>query len=358
MAHDGPALPGLHPNVALSQLPPVGDDASVRRWAAAVAPPELGYRYRFATSELPAIKRCVEEHGFAIVSAVIDMPMVEALREDCRAALDPNGDAPAGQTRTMHGFIEHSPATEALLQHETLLSIHRHVLGADEASGMTLHRTSGYLKKPGSGPLTWHLDYNGWEPLPPQHAGEILNRGDEPNGFYFYLNGSHPARGGLTVIAGSHHPEWQGPDGFEMSAAKGEPGSFSKYRGSFRPRGGSGNAYDRFDVPGCVPIWSEPNDLIIFACHTYHAAFPTPADWTDVRHSVGLRFRRSPTLPLGPAPWPLSAEAKALIARAPPSVVPLLAGYTGIDFRWNAWSQGGVDDSSVDSEPVAGAAKL
>jgi ectoine hydroxylase-related dioxygenase (phytanoyl-CoA dioxygenase family) len=335
----------MHRNLALSQLPQIVD-VSVGRWASATAPPELGYRYRFGPVELPAIRACVEEHGFAIASAVIDMQMVAELREDCRTVMDPVGQAPAGQTRTMHGFIEHSPATEALLQHEALLSIHRHLLGVDEASGMTLHRTSGYYKSPGSGPLTWHLDYNGWEPLhDSMHAGEFLNRGDEPNGAYFYLNGSHPARGGLAVIADSHRPDWEGPVGFEMSPAKGEPGSFSKYRGSFRPRGSSGGAYNMFDVPGCVPIWSEPNDLILFACHTYHAAFPTPNDWPDVRHSVGLRFRRSPELPLGPAPWPLSAEAQALVARAPPSVAPLLCGYTGIDFRWNAWSQGGVDDT-------------
>jgi hypothetical protein len=55
------------------------------------------------------------------------------------------------------------------------------------------------------------------------------------------------------------------------------------------------------------------------------------------RAQVGLRFRRSPELPLGPAPWPLSAEAKALIARQPS---PLLRGYTGIDMRWK-WSQAG-----------------
>jgi hypothetical protein len=147
---------------------------------------------------------------------------------------------------------------------------------------MTLHRTSGLLKQPGSGPLGWHTDHSGAEPLPPRSPGHILNRGTEPNGCVFYLNGSHPARGGLAVIADSHRRDWEAPPGFELCTK------------AFRPRGlGGADGYAKFDVPGCVPIWSAPNDLVLFACRTYHNAFPTPPDWGDVRHSVGLRPRDS-----------------------------------------------------------------
>ena len=68
--------------------------------------------------------------------------------------------------------------------------------------------------------------------------------------------------------------------------------------------------------------------------------------------SLGLRFRRRPELPLGPAPWPLSAEAEALVGRsAGTPMAPLLEGYTGIDFRRNQWSQGADEDAARANRP-------
>ena len=90
-----------------------------------------------------------------------------------------------------------------------------------------LHRSAGYLKMPGSGsgsgPLTWHMDYAGFvAPAALNSSDAFMNRSEvDPNGFYFYLNGSHPAKGGLAVLARSHKRDWSGPTGLAKGAGHG-----------------------------------------------------------------------------------------------------------------------------------------
>lgn len=337
----------LHANVDVQQLDELQDPA-VAAWLARAerdGPPNLGYRYVFQADELAEIKRCHDEHGFAIVRDVIDQATVDALKSDVTEILDPHGSIQPGQTRVGHAFIEHSPATEALLSHETLLSIHRAVLGVEQ---LHLHRSAGYLKAPGSGPLNWHMDYAGFAPLPPSTSGSFLNRSEvDPNGFYFYLNGSHPAKGGLAVLENSHRPDWTGPT------------SLAPNGGSWKKRHATFNGQHRtMEMAECVPLFSNPRDLIIFAARTYHSAFPMGSSMGETRLSIGLRFRShaglgDDDLELAQlvktwqnagaaasdtsAPWPLPASAKSLQARHKGTErESMLEHYTSIEFKWKA----------------------
>eukprot|EP01043_Picozoa_sp_COSAG02_P037071 COSAG02_NODE_2758_length_8082_cov_8.459101_4_plen_355_part_00 len=335
----------FHDNVDVQQLSELDDPAVKERIARADrdGPPDLGYRYVFQADELAEIKRCNDEHGFAIVRDVIDQATVDALKADIVEILDPHGSVQPGQTRVGHAFIEHSPAMEALLSHEKLLRIHRAVLGTDE---LHLHRSAGYLKAGGSGPLNWHMDYAGFVSLPPPTSGSFMNRSEiDPNGFYFYLNGSHPAKGGLAVLENSHRPDWAGPTHLACGG-----GSWKKRHATFNGQ------HRTMEMPECVPLFSNPQDLIIFAARTYHAAFPMHSSMSEPRLSVGLRFRSHAGLGDGDpklanlvetwkkmgivasetaAPWPLPASAKELQARHRGTErEAMLKHYTSIDFRW------------------------
>jgi hypothetical protein len=164
------------------------------------------------------ITGCVRDQGLAIVKGVLEQHEVAALRADLLALLDPKGEAPAAVTRTLYAFVEHSPAAAALLRNQRFMGIHRAICGADETSGLTLHRTVASLKTAGEGPLEWHRDRATHYPAgPPQTSGQVLNTGPEPNGMYFYLNGCSPARGGIAVIPGSQREAWAPPPGFEFA---------------------------------------------------------------------------------------------------------------------------------------------
>ena len=73
-----------------------------------------------------------------------------------------------------------------------------------------------------------------------------------------------------------------------------------------------------FDVDGCVPLVTNPGDLIIFAPRTFHGAFPVPRGFNDVRHSANFGLRQQPFMtgasadcPLL-APWARSLQAAQL----------------------------------------------
>jgi hypothetical protein len=102
------------------------------------------------------------------------------------------------------------------------------------------------------------------------------------HGCWFYLNGSHPRRGGVCVIADSHRPGWTGPEGFEFTSQELKKGIGGR---SFRRPGAADQIYNSFDVPGCVPIVAGPGDMIVWVPRTYHAAFPLLDSWDDTRDS-------------------------------------------------------------------------
>ena len=167
--------------------------------------------YTFEPEEVEAARRYVDAHGFAVIRRVISDELAERLRRDIVEVLDPEGDAEQGSTRMSSNFIEHSPACESLLHEPLLMSIHKAFIGSDAERGMTLHRTSARIKMPGAAVHPWHEDYTGDAPLEegPKSSAEVLNRGDGPNGMYFYLNGSRPENAGLAVLEYSHLPTFK-----------------------------------------------------------------------------------------------------------------------------------------------------
>ena len=284
--------------------------------------------YTFEPEEVEAAQRYVDAHGFAVIRRAISDELAERLRRDIVAVLDPEGDAEQGSTRMSSNFIEHSPACESLLHEPLLMSIHKALIGSDAERGMTLHRTSARIKMPGAAVHPWHEDYTGGTSLPPKSSAEVLNRGDGPNGMYFYLNGSRPENAGLTVLEYSHLPTFEPPTGFAWNSDAGK-------RGLREDGAPADSRTSRLDVPGAVAVISDPTDLVIFAARTLHAVFPAPLDMPEPRLLVGLRFRASPELPHGvTSPWPRSELAAELVARQPPSTAPLLRGYTGVKMDW------------------------
>ena len=85
-----------------------------------------------------------------------------------------------------------------------------------------------------------------------------------------------------------------------------------------------------FDVPGLVPLFTEPGDEIVFASRTYHSAFPNRIDRVRLSCGIGLRPRGYPV----EAPWPLSENAEAFLKEFPVHLQPLVKNYVGIDGEW------------------------
>jgi ectoine hydroxylase-related dioxygenase (phytanoyl-CoA dioxygenase family) len=290
----------------------------------AIQKPELGYRHQFSIDELDAAQSCVEAHGFAVIQKMLPDDTVAALQASVLQVVDPQRDLAAGQSRTHTSFMEFSPAMQKLLDYEPFMQSQRVFSHAGE---LTLNRSAAIIRMPGSAPLAWHSDWRGFSQEAPKSANDFLNRGEWPSGVWFYLTGSNPQHGGLAVIEDSHVPEWRGPEGFEMT-----PDRVSFYR-----RGADVKAHVGMDVPGLVPLITEPGDMIVFAHRTYHAAYPNQTD--RVRLSCGLNFR--PRTERIDAPWPLPESAQAFVNSLPPRLQPLVENYTGVDFSWRRESMMG-----------------
>lgn len=281
--------------------------------------PNLPYRYEFSLDELEAASACVEAHGFGVLKQVLPPAMVEDLQTAVVQAVDPDGQLGPGQSRTHLSFIEAAPAAWKLLEYEPFMRIHRFLNGTDH---LTVHRTAAIIRKPGSAPVGWHSDWRGFDQGPPRQSSDVLNRGPWLSGKWLYLTGSRPVHGGLCVIADSHVEGWSGPEGFRLTDD----------RTSFYPADAEPQRYNGFDVPGLVPLFTDPGDMILFAHRTYHAAFPNRTD--EVRLSCALGFR--PKDYKIDAPWPLTETAKAFKAAFPAHLQDYVEEYTGIDPQWKA----------------------
>lgn len=279
--------------------------------------PDLGYCYEFGLDALDAAQACVQAHGFAIVKKVLSDELVEELQESVKQVLDPDGTLGEGNSYTHTSFIEHSPAMWKLFDHEPFMRAQRVFCQAD---ALTINRTAAILRNPGSAPLNWHTDWHGFAEGPPQNSGDVLNRGPWPSGLWFYITGSYPKHGGLAVIEDSHLEDWDGPEGFQLTPDK----------RSFHPEGSDPHSYVGFDIPGLVPLFTDPGDEIVFASRTYHSAFPNRIDQVRLSCGIGLRRRGYPVN----APWPLSESAQAFMKNFPRHLQPMVDGYVGIDTTW------------------------
>jgi hypothetical protein len=279
--------------------------------------PELGYRYEFGTHELDAMSSCLDAHGFAVIKDVLSDEVVEGLKEAVWAGTDPDRTLEPGKSRTRHAWIESGPGAWSLLENEDFMAIHRQLIGADE---LTVHRSAAIIRMPGSAPISWHTDWAGFNDGPPQNSGEVLNTGLWPSGKWFYITGSHPMHGGLCVIEDSHVEGWEGPEGFKMTEGN----------KSFYPEGEEEKPYTGHDVPGLVPLFTSPGDLIVFAHRTYHWAFGNKRD--DVRLSCAVGFRdRNHKIDI---PWEIPEIGRKFMADLPEHLQKYLEGYTSIEAGW------------------------
>ncbi len=279
--------------------------------------PELDYTYEFGVDQLDFMSKCLEAHGFAIIKDVLPPELVDTLKQAVFDGTDPKKELEPGQSSTRHAWIESGPGAWQVLEYEPFMKIHHHLIGSD---ALTLHRSAAIIRMPGSQPVAWHTDWCGFSTDAPKNSGEVLNRGLWPSGKWFYLTGSRPEHGGLCVIEDSHVENWEGPEGFNLTAD----------RRSFYKEGEEEKAYVGFDIPGLVPLFTDPGDMIVFAHRTYHGAFPNQID--EIRLSCGVGFRsRDHHIDI---PWEIPEEGKQFLADLPPHLHQYTHGYTSIDLAW------------------------
>ena len=280
--------------------------------------PELGYKYEFGTGELDEMSVCMEAHGFAVIKDVLSDEVVAGIRQAVWDGTDPDRTLEAGQSRTRHAWIESGPGAWSLLDNEGLMAIHRHLLGT---SDLTIHRSAAIIRMPGSAPVAWHTDWCGFNEGPPKNSGEVLNAGMWPSGKWFYITGSRPMHGGLCVIEDSHVEAWEGPEGFKMT---------SDHR-SFYPEDEEENTrYTGFDIPGLVPLFTNPGDMIVFAHRTYHGAFPNKLEEVRLSCAIGFRDRNHKI----DFPWDIPESGRKFLEDLPGHLHRYVEGYTSIDVGW------------------------
>ncbi len=259
----------------------------------------------------------LDAHGFAIVKNVLPDDLVEEMKLAVWEGTDPDRTLEHGESRTRHAWVESGPRPLKLLDHEPFTRIHRHLLETDD---LTIHRSAAIIRIPGSTPVSWHTDWCGFSDAPPTRAGDVLNRGLWPSGKWFYITGSRPIHGGLCVIEDSHRENWSGPVGFHLTSD----------RSSFYPEGEEERPYKGFDIPGMIPLFTEPGDMIVFAHRTYHGAFPNRLDEVRLSCAIGFRDRNHRI----DAPWEIPDDGKRFLDSLPPHLERYVNGYTSINIHW------------------------
>jgi hypothetical protein len=181
-------------------------------------------------------------------------------------------------------------------------------------------RSAGLAKAVDAPVGNWHTDFS-FHVGPPRGVCDVLNRG-EFESVWCYLNGTHPSRAGIAIIPDSHGRDWVGPEGFD----------FTENKYSFHPRGQKPEPYLKMDVPGMLPLHTDPGDIIIFSGRTYHGVFPHGGD--EIRLTCGLAVRSEHT-PM-PSPWPMPEKGKRFLTNLPADLRPWFDGYPSLDRSWKA----------------------
>lgn len=283
--------------------------------------PLLPYQYEFQPHELEAIKQCKETHGFAIVKQILSNEHNEQLKDEVRRLLGPQFTSDDILSYTDIAFIEKSSVMAQLLTYEPLMKIAAYL---NDNKPLTVNRSAAIYKNPGSagnkansGSHAWHTDWAALEH--PYTANGVLNNTGATS-MWFYLTGSNPHNGGLAIIPDSHTDDWEGPEGY----------AFTEGRRSFHLIGTEPVACIDIDVPGMIPVITEPGDLVIFAEKTYHGV--NAHQGSEARLSCAVSFRDR-GYDVGDV-WPLPESSRAFIDSCPDEVKPLVEGYIGIDTSW------------------------
>lgn len=262
------------------------------------------------------MKAALDVQGYCVVRDVIDQTLVDELKADIDRYLDPDGELPEGGARGHRYFIDESEALLKLLDNDDYMNIRYNTLGTKD---VCFHRSAAILRNPGNPTGNWHSDHHG-DCKEKRTSDDFLNIFSMPSGCWFYLNGSHPGRSGIAVLEGSHKPNWQAPEGFHLDSER----RFI-YRDDIGEENGS---YKQLDIPGVVPVISNPGDLIMFSDKTYHVNMET----NERRYSCAIGFR--PKAWKVDAPWDLPESSRRMIDRLPERHKHFVDGYTGIDDSW------------------------
>jgi hypothetical protein len=286
-----------------------------------IQPANLKYQHAFAPNQLDEAQACVQAHGFAVIKQVISKDFVQELRHAIDASLNPNNDLGPGQARTGHGFMEICPTILKFLEVPAWFNVIKHFEGTDN---LRFRRSAAIIRNPGAPAVNWHSDWSYWTGLykrPPRNANDALNVTEGLGGRWFYLEGTHPMRAGLAVIEDSHKLDWPCPEGFE----------FTEDRSTFYKKGEPPRHYAFWDVPGIVPLFTDPGDMILFASRTYHYAFPH--NGLEPRHSCGGPGLVAKSKPVY-APWPISERTQKFIDSLPEKYKTYADGYRGFNDSW------------------------
>ncbi|PCJ60860.1 MAG: hypothetical protein COA79_07315 [Planctomycetota bacterium] len=283
---------------------------------------ETTYKHHFEYSDLSSIKECLNEHGFALVKQVLSNQILDALKTATLREAQKLKLNESWQSKTCLNFIEKAPEALLLLDHNPHMNIIKYLHNTDE---LCFHRSACIAREKGSSVVSWHTDLSQLKTgESPTSANEVLNNSTlDYNGFsaWYYLTGSRPSHGGLYVIENSHKPDWQLPEGFE----------FTNYKKSFRRIGDTEEGYQKFDIPGAIPIITDPGDLILFTKNTYHAANANQEN--EIRLSCGAIGFRPKRIKIN-APWDWPKSTHDFKARLDQKYHHYLDGYTSIVPDW------------------------
>ena len=271
------------------------------------------YKYHFQSEDHSEAISCLSENGFCVIRCLIGERVIQALKDSIDEHLDQDRTLPLASNRYHVTFAEVCETLWSLVGNGPYWDF---ICAVHGTSNLCLHRSAAILRTAGESMGRWHSDFRG-DIKNPRNVNEVLNRFPIPSGLWFYLNGSHPDRGGIAVIEKSHLPGWK-PISYE----------FSPEGGIYRIGEDENKVCSDMNVPGCVAIRAEPGDLICFADRTYHANMTT----NERRYSCGIGWRPKSYRVI--APWPLTKSAITMIDRLPERLKTYTEGYTGLDTNW------------------------
>ncbi|MCF7689245.1 MAG: phytanoyl-CoA dioxygenase family protein [Cephaloticoccus sp.] len=271
----------------------------------------------FELSDHTGIRRALATYGYCVVRQVIGPDRVQQFKDEIDRLLDPDRSLPPASSKYHLAFAEECAAMWDLVDDAAYMNL-RYALIGDH--NICLHRSAAILRTAGEPMGGWHSDHCGRVKGPKKHANDFLNVYSFESGAWFYLNGSHPERSGIAVLEYSHTDDWSAPEGFHLDEER-----RYIYRNDQDEKLGS---YNQLDIPGAVPVVSDPGDMILFSALTYHVNMAT----NERRYTCAAGFRpKSIKLDV---PWALPASALRMIERLPTRHLPFTEGYTSIDPDW------------------------
>lgn len=177
------------------------------------------------SERLDLVERDLREIGFHIIEDVISLEEAEEARETIWQLVDADiangfdhsyGD---GRIRRVWAIVSKSPIFRSLIQHPTVVSVWKRMLGEDVIASTFTANIVG-VGAPAGG---WHIDYPYWAMQSPFPSGSLTGQ------TVWMLDEFTAENGATACIAGSHktlrRPEVGEAEGMEMSIAIAPKGS-------------------------------------------------------------------------------------------------------------------------------------